>query len=74
MDYIDDIYQEPTETVFDEITFGYWITKDGYKIKIESMETIHIINTINFLKEQEFAEGKIVELELELRLRALENK
>lgn len=29
---------------------GWWETKDGKRIKIEDMETSHIINTINYLK------------------------
>ena len=29
---------------------GMWITKDYKKLKIEAMETSHIINTINYLK------------------------
>lgn len=30
----------------------WWETKDGTRIKIEDMETSHIINTIKFLKKR----------------------
>lgn len=79
---------------------GWWETKDHKKVKIKDMETLHITNTINFLKkhpmfyDEEYGYvgdeaddmfydyidnsklviKKIEELELELRLRKLEEK
>lgn len=70
---------EPTEPDYDR---GYWTTKDDRRLKIETMETSHIKNTINLLKRniskledyekeyyEDYFEFKINELEEELKKR-----
>jgi hypothetical protein len=37
--------------------FKYWTTSDGNKISIEDLETNHIINIINGLKNKKFTLG-----------------
>lgn len=61
---------------------GYWTTKNGKRISIREMETLHIKNTINLLKRNieklddtsrdyydDYFNYKINELEKELRVR-----
>lgn len=49
---------EPSE---EETYYGLWKTRDGRLLKISEMETLHIQNTINFLKSKGYFSSKDID-------------